>query len=154
MFGHYYTPSTQSALIVLFKRAYRDFYQTTPTGLAAAMAEQQIDFSGRQHSGIDDAKNTAHLLLAMVAKGYCITITSSSKPCPRTTPIPRPLCRPQNESASYSRKGTSPLCGCGKRCKLACVTTPGVNIGRHYFVCSNASSRLKTGCSFFAWTCD
>lgn len=57
---------------------YRTFYQRKPQGLKGALAELGLSFTGREHSGIIDARNTANLVYQMVLDGWQPTITSST----------------------------------------------------------------------------
>lgn len=56
----------------------QQFYKRRPQGLKGALAEVGLTFSGREHSGIIDAKNTACLAYRMARDGCQLVITSSS----------------------------------------------------------------------------
>ena len=56
---------------------YRQFYKSKPHGLNGALEERGMMFVGRQHSGIDDAKNTARLVFKMIINGCCLRITKA-----------------------------------------------------------------------------
>lgn len=57
------------------KATYRKFYKRTPQGLEGALKDVGIEFAGRQHSGLDDAKNTANLAWRMICDGCDMKIT-------------------------------------------------------------------------------
>ena len=57
------------------KLVYKDFYGRKPAGLNGALKDAGIAFQGREHSGIDDAVNTAKLAARMTADGCRIRQT-------------------------------------------------------------------------------
>nr|CAH7740269.1 unnamed protein product [Callosobruchus chinensis] len=57
---------------------YREFYQRRPKGLYGALNELGLEFTGRQHCGLDDARNTAKLIGRMVADGILLKNTTKS----------------------------------------------------------------------------
>jgi len=69
-------PPELSAWVDL-KLLYRDFYGRKPAGLNGALKDIGMVFDGREHSGIDDAINTAHLAARMSSDGCRITQTKS-----------------------------------------------------------------------------
>lgn len=67
---------------------YREFYKRKPQGLNGALRELGMNFEGREHSGIEDARNTARLVWRMVKDGCLLQGDRSSKPS--TNGISRP----------------------------------------------------------------
>ncbi|KAJ8001401.1 hypothetical protein DPEC_G00169130 [Dallia pectoralis] len=61
------------------RATYRLFYNRKPKGLNGALQDLGIKFSGREHSGLDDARNTAHLASRMMNDGCVMKITRSSE---------------------------------------------------------------------------
>ncbi|KAK3725001.1 hypothetical protein QZH41_017478, partial [Actinostola sp. cb2023] len=59
------------------RATYKTFYSRKPNGLAGALKDLGIQFAGRQHSGLDDARNTAKLAWRMVRDGCVMNVTSS-----------------------------------------------------------------------------
>lgn len=57
------------------KLVYKDFYGRKPSGLNGALKDAGIVFDGREHSGIDDAVNTAKLAVKMSKDGCDIRQT-------------------------------------------------------------------------------
>ncbi|KAM7394581.1 hypothetical protein PAMP_021372 [Pampus punctatissimus] len=57
------------------RSTYRLFYNRKPKGLNGALQDLGIQFSGREHSGLDDARNTAQLAARMMRDGCVMTIT-------------------------------------------------------------------------------
>jgi ERI1 exoribonuclease 2 len=54
---------------------YRNFYNRKPNGLHGALDDLGMRFEGRQHSGIDDARNTVRLCHRLVCDGCVLKIT-------------------------------------------------------------------------------
>lgn len=59
------------------RATYRLFYKRKPKGLSGALQEVGIEFSGREHSGLDDSRNTALLAWKMIRDGCLMKITRS-----------------------------------------------------------------------------
>jgi len=59
------------------RATYKNFYSRKPQGLAGALQDLGIKFSGREHSGMDDARNTARLAWRMISDGCIMHITKS-----------------------------------------------------------------------------
>ncbi|XP_062915367.1 ERI1 exoribonuclease 2 [Mobula hypostoma] len=69
-------PSVLNSWIDL-RAAYKLFYNRKPKGLNGALQDLGIVFSGREHSGLDDARNTARLAWQMICDGCTMKITKS-----------------------------------------------------------------------------
>ncbi|XP_005351223.1 ERI1 exoribonuclease 2 isoform X1 [Microtus ochrogaster] len=59
------------------RATYKLFYKRKPKGLNGALQEVGIEFSGREHSGLDDSRNTALLAWKMIRDGCLMKITRS-----------------------------------------------------------------------------
>ncbi|XP_042341499.1 ERI1 exoribonuclease 2 [Plectropomus leopardus] len=70
------------------RSTYRLFYDRKPKGLNGALQDLGIQFSGREHSGLDDSRNTAHLAARMMSDGCVMKITRSLE---RTPSMVRPM---------------------------------------------------------------
>ena len=57
------------------KLIYKKFYNRKPQGLNGALKEMGMAFEGREHSGLDDAKNTAKLVYKMIQDGCLLGLT-------------------------------------------------------------------------------
>ena len=57
--------------------SYRKYYRSKPQGLNGALEERGMLFVGREHSGIDDAKNTARLVFKMICDGHRFRVTKT-----------------------------------------------------------------------------
>ncbi|XP_035492885.2 ERI1 exoribonuclease 2 [Scophthalmus maximus] len=64
------------------RSTYRLFYDRKPKGLNGALQDLGIQFSGREHSGLDDARNTAQLAARMMRDGCVMKITRSLERAP------------------------------------------------------------------------
>uniref|UniRef100_A0A8C6T6E4 ERI1 exoribonuclease 2 n=1 Tax=Neogobius melanostomus TaxID=47308 RepID=A0A8C6T6E4_9GOBI len=69
-------PSVLNSWIDL-RTTYRLFYNRKPKGLNGALQDLGIQFEGREHSGLDDARNTAQLAARMMREGCVLRITRS-----------------------------------------------------------------------------
>ncbi|XP_005106385.1 ERI1 exoribonuclease 2 isoform X3 [Aplysia californica] len=65
---------------------YRKFYQRRPDGLNGALQDLGLIFDGRQHSGVDDARNTARVAWRMICDGCQLLITKTLKTVRRHSP--------------------------------------------------------------------
>uniref|UniRef100_G3Q7C5 ERI1 exoribonuclease 2 n=1 Tax=Gasterosteus aculeatus TaxID=69293 RepID=G3Q7C5_GASAC len=59
------------------RSTYRLFYDRKPKGLNGALQDLGIQFSGREHSGLDDSRNTAQLAARIMRDGCVMKITRS-----------------------------------------------------------------------------
>ncbi|XP_031748622.1 ERI1 exoribonuclease 2 isoform X2 [Xenopus tropicalis] len=59
------------------RATYKLFYNRRPKGLNGALQDLGIEFSGREHSGLDDSRNTAKLAWRMIRDGCVMKITKS-----------------------------------------------------------------------------
>ncbi|XP_056100689.1 LOW QUALITY PROTEIN: ERI1 exoribonuclease 2 [Rhinichthys klamathensis goyatoka] len=69
------------------RATYRLFYNRKPKGLRGALLDLGIQFTGREHSGLVDARNTALLAWRMVCDGCFMTLTRTLQ---RALVKPRP----------------------------------------------------------------
>ncbi|XP_064395186.1 ERI1 exoribonuclease 2-like isoform X2 [Halichondria panicea] len=60
---------------VNIRALYKTFYERKPSGLKGSLEDLGIPFVGNEHSGIDDARNTAKLCYRMVRDGCKLNIT-------------------------------------------------------------------------------
>lgn len=82
------------------RATYRKFYSRRPEGLNGALKELGIEFEGREHSGLDDAKNTARLAWRMICDGCIMMITKSLKPKKQGFIQKRPIFSAPQDSSS------------------------------------------------------
>ncbi|NXC38347.1 ERI2 exoribonuclease, partial [Penelope pileata] len=93
------------------KATYRAFYNRKPEGLNGALQDLGLAFTGRQHSGLDDSRNTARLAWRLICDGCVLKITKSlDKPYPKKNLISSMLkanFADETPLGSNSRPGTS-----------------------------------------------
>ncbi|XP_027730433.1 ERI1 exoribonuclease 2-like isoform X2 [Vombatus ursinus] len=78
------------------RATYKLFYRRKPKGLSGALQELGIEFSGREHSGLDDSRNTAHLAWHMIRDGCIMKITKSLDKVPHSEKSPNCVARVLN----------------------------------------------------------
>ncbi|XP_069726388.1 ERI1 exoribonuclease 2 isoform X2 [Phaenicophaeus curvirostris] len=59
------------------KATYKAFYNRKPKGLSGALQDLGMVFIGREHSGLDDSRNTARLAWRMICDGCVLKVTKS-----------------------------------------------------------------------------
>lgn len=72
------TKPLQLSTWIDIRAVYKRFYQRIPKGLNGALRDLGLEFEGREHSGIVDARNTARLVFKMVQDG-CILKQEETK---------------------------------------------------------------------------
>ncbi|XP_067115071.1 ERI1 exoribonuclease 2 [Osmerus mordax] len=97
------------------RSTYRLFYSRKPKGLNGALQDLGIQFSGRQHSGLDDARNTAGLAWRMMKDGCVMKITRGPERVmrnpQRNTRTSEPLQNLLSPLMTVLTCLNSPLCG-------------------------------------------
>ncbi|XP_067407100.1 ERI1 exoribonuclease 2 [Emydura macquarii macquarii] len=74
------------------RATYKLFYTRKPQGLNGALQDLGIEFAGREHSGLDDSRNTACLAWRMICDGCVMKITKSlDKVHPKNNTVSRSL---------------------------------------------------------------
>ncbi|CAD5124542.1 DgyrCDS12820 [Dimorphilus gyrociliatus] len=67
------------------RRVFKRFYGKTPAGLEGGLKYVGLEFQGRQHSGLEDSRNTAKLAYKLICDGCVLTLTRDSKDICATT---------------------------------------------------------------------
>ncbi|CAL5080158.1 unnamed protein product [Urochloa decumbens] len=132
--------------------------------LQEAVREAGLQWDGRLHCGLDDARNTARLLVEVMSRGVPITITGSLVPVPLPEPEPEPEPKPKPKPEIQIQPLAAPLnhclnwCACGAGfcyCSVPIrgnmVMMPGETQGRYFFTCGNWTPSLGPMCPFFVW---
>ncbi|CAB1430013.1 unnamed protein product [Pleuronectes platessa] len=114
------------------RSTYRLFYDRKPKGLNGALQDLGIQFAGREHSGLDDSRNTAQLAARMMRDGCVMKITRSLERTPSTV-------KPVFGKTLLNGTNT-PLWGCGRR-----SVTSGAVADRSSSVTINMSSLHSNG---------
>ncbi|XP_043117474.1 ERI1 exoribonuclease 2 isoform X2 [Puntigrus tetrazona] len=104
------------------RATYRLFYNRKPKGLRGALLDLGIQFTGREHSGLVDARNTALLAHRMMTDGCLLTLTKTLRRAPLK---PRPVCVSVSSERPSAQQQTS-VCRSlvWPRTVLSCTHTP------------------------------
>ncbi|XP_069386844.1 ERI1 exoribonuclease 2 [Paralichthys olivaceus] len=86
------------------RSTYRLFYDRKPKGLNGALQDLGIKFSGREHSGLDDSRNTAQLAARMMRDGCVMKITRSLE---RTPSMIKPVFGNRNTDEKKEKPDTN-----------------------------------------------
>ncbi|KAF1394742.1 hypothetical protein PFLUV_G00004310 [Perca fluviatilis] len=92
------------------RSTYRLFYDRKPKGLNGALQDLGIQFSGREHSGLDDSRNTAQLAARMMRDGCMMKITRSleRKPSMVKTMFGNTAADNKKENSNTDKKENTP----------------------------------------------
>ncbi|CAN6179964.1 unnamed protein product [Urochloa humidicola] len=130
--------------------------------LQEAVREAGLQWDGRLHCGLDDARNTARLLAEVMRRGVRISITGSLVLAPLPEPEPelepelelelqlQPQVAPLNHCLNWCAGGAG-CCYCGMPIRGGMVTMPGPMQGRYFYSCGNSTPSLGPMCPFFVW---
>ncbi|KAM0900192.1 hypothetical protein ACQ4PT_020805 [Festuca glaucescens] len=117
--------------------------------LQEAVRAAGLQWEGRLHCGLDDARNTARLLVEIMWRGARIAITGSLAPPPI-----------QHKEEEEEQPHTS-LCGgavgacfcyCGVASRGGVVAMVGPLQGRCYWGCGNWTPTMGAVCPYFLWS--
>lgn len=149
------------------KVPFRKRYGDIKTNLKGSLELTGRQWEGRQHCGLDDAKNTAYLALELVQQGVTLKVTNSFKIYSSDgsrIPIPllkKPKVSPTNlehisvEDGVLELRGdfdeSKLLCHCGVKSKKRLVKKPGPSHGRQFFSCGKWTITMGGKCNFFIW---
>lgn len=133
--------------------------------LPKCIAAAGLTWQGRQHSALDDARNTANLAIKLMKEGTCLEMNESFS----TNKLV--WGRREGKQATLFKAGFSAvvkapklsagakggvkdagLCKCGVKAVLRKVRKPGKSMGREFRSCGRYSAlRQKGECDFFEW---
>ncbi|XP_042385688.1 3'-5' exonuclease eri-1-like [Zingiber officinale] len=115
-----------------------------------------LTWEGRPHCGLDDACNTARLLVHLMDRGFKFSITNSLN-----------LFSDQNQQAQKPREPAAALipsrpfvdtsrkekhtCYCGVLSRECFVRKPGPTQGKSFFACGNWTATRRNICNYFHW---
>ncbi|KAK9802911.1 hypothetical protein WJX73_005540 [Symbiochloris irregularis] len=123
-------------------------------GLRGSVEAAGLQWQGRLHSGIDDARNTAALAAHLIRRGAVLNVTGSFGSVPgvqrQSTLFPG---RPAKKAKIVDRAGQwTGQCECGARARLCVVKRPGTNMGRQFYGCGTWTILKGRGdCKFHKW---
>uniref|UniRef100_A0ACD5UZG7 Uncharacterized protein n=1 Tax=Avena sativa TaxID=4498 RepID=A0ACD5UZG7_AVESA len=126
---------------------------TGQTNLQEAVREAGLEWEGRLHCGLDDARNTAHLLVELMRRGAKIEITGSLAPVPlirEKQQQQKPCISPYRITGSLAlppRIGQQPH---ASPCR-GVVAVPGPMQGKRFLGCGNWTPTMGVVCPYFVW---
>jgi ERI1 exoribonuclease 2 len=126
------------------------------TTLQKAVRAAGLEWEGRLHCGLDDARNTARLLGELMRLGAKIEITGSLAPPPQPIqeqkPAP-PQIKQQNPNISPCGGAAGAcLCYCGVASRPGVVAVPCPMQGKFFLGCGNWTPDMGAICPFFIWS--
>lgn len=143
------------------KVPFREVFGGARCNLKEAVQLAGLEWQGRAHCGLDDAKNTARLLALLMRRGFKFSITDSLM-CPPTDEtvtwkLPQdhpsiPSYHPQKLRAlPVSVLRLHPHCYCGVRSREGMIRRPGPTQGSPFFGCGNWTATRGPRCHYFEW---
>lgn len=147
-------------------------FQGVRCNLKEAIQLAGLTWEGRAHCGLDDARNTARLLVHLMDMGFKFSITDSLTSQAVEFPVKnepfRDLLLDQNHYTSKSKElvgapvqfhpfvdpngmERQTCCYCGVLSSKCVVRKPGPTQGRCFFGCGNWTAARYAVCSYFAW---
>lgn len=119
------------------------------TALQEAVRAAGLEWEGRLHCGLDDARNTARLLAELMRCGVKLGITSSLAPpeLPRQQQLPQP----QLQVGQCCGGAAAYPCFCGVASRRGVVVVPGQMQGRCFYGCGNWTPEMGAMCPYFMW---
>ncbi|KAK9829761.1 hypothetical protein WJX72_007715 [[Myrmecia] bisecta] len=127
-------------------------------GLKKSVQAVGLAWEGRQHSGLDDALNTARLAAHLIEKGAVLAITGSftnvdaSGRFRQATLFPN---MPQKKHRIVDANGSwTGKCECGVKAQQRRVNRPGVHHGRMFYGCGTWTITKGGGCNLLKWFSD
>lgn len=114
-----------------------------------------LEWEGRAHSGLDDARNTAALAMKLLREGMVLQITNAFVRVESTNQTAGSTNKKGEEGARqdpYNAQGQwTGKCHCGVAAHHRVTKKPGANLGREFFACGRWSILKKDDCGFFLW---
>ncbi|CAH9113796.1 unnamed protein product [Cuscuta epithymum] len=146
------------------KVPFRETFGGGRCTLKEAVQLAGIEWQGRAHCGLDDAKNTARLLTLFMHKGIKLSITDSLtfqpisepfawKPTPRdhVSNSPYQTQKVRNQHFPTIQIQMHSNCYCGIRSTKGVVQKPGPKQGSVFFGCGNWTAIRGARCHYFEW---
>uniref|UniRef100_A0A0C9RX82 TSA: Wollemia nobilis Ref_Wollemi_Transcript_7026_1851 transcribed RNA sequence n=1 Tax=Wollemia nobilis TaxID=56998 RepID=A0A0C9RX82_9CONI len=147
------------------KIPFYDAFHQLNCNLKGAVQLAGLTWEGRAHCGLDDARNTARLLVDLMRRGIKLSITNSMSPSDASRlPHPNQIRTKNVTSGSCGSHsfvqglGSGILlnavdedCYCGVRCNKCMIKKPGPQQGKVFFGCGNWSVTRGSMCGYFKW---
>lgn len=148
------------------KVPFHEVFSGVRCNLKEAVQLAGLVWEGRAHCGLDDAKNTAHLLARLMHLGFKFTITNSLiSASPEFHPTTRPVLQSTKMAHQHHLmpflhfQPTQPdpskeqeiYCYCGVKSSKRMVRKPGPKHGSFFFGCGNWTTARGAACHYFKW---
>lgn len=154
------------------KMPFQEVFSVVHCNLKDAVKLAGLTWEGRPHCGLDDARNTARLLVVLMNRGYRFSITNSlvwhPLDRPPICPLPnRPVHPPHHSHRPKSPpwpavqfhplrdpidRDRCPFCFCGVESSRCVIRKPGPMQGRCFFGCGNWTAARRANCNYFMWS--
>jgi len=130
------------------KKIFGNYYKVKSGGLKAAVSYLNLEFVGRQRSGLVDASNTASIAIKMIQDGCILELTDSlsiqNQPVPAGQKLVQATLTTLAKPIQVQYKDRKPCrCGNNKLVQKKVVKNSGPHNGRGYYACKI--------CNFFEW---
>ncbi|RWW05319.1 hypothetical protein GW17_00031414 [Ensete ventricosum] len=154
------------------KVPFQEMFHGVRCNLKEAVQLAGLTWEGRAHCGLDDARNTARLLVHLMDMGFKFSITNSLMSQTSEFPVKYEMSRnhllDQNQHtqkpkelvgapfhihpfANSGGKERQMFCYCGVLSSKCVVRKPGPTQGRCFFGCGNWTAARRAVCNYFAW---
>ncbi|KAK6934008.1 Exonuclease, RNase T/DNA polymerase III, partial [Dillenia turbinata] len=144
------------------KVPFREVFGGVRCNLKEAVELAGLDWQGRAHCGLDDARNTARLLALLMHRGFKFSITNSlmwqsADPLLAWNQAPGHLSAPpyypqKPKDLHISQfQFNHPYCFCGVKSTKGIVRKPGPKQGAVFFGCGNWTLATGARCHYFEW---
>ncbi|KAI9111307.1 hypothetical protein K1719_017719 [Acacia pycnantha] len=144
---------------------FHEVFGPARCNLKEAVEMAGLDWQGRAHCGLDDAKNTARLLALLMRRGFKLSITNSimcqtaadQSYTSKLSPEPPLNFVPQYPQKTKDTHMNTPMfqyhphCYCGVKSSRGMVRKPGPKQGSHFFGCGNWTATRGARCQYFEW---
>ncbi|KAI4382148.1 hypothetical protein MLD38_008147 [Melastoma candidum] len=138
------------------KVPFYEAFGSVRCNLKEAVKLAGLIWEGRAHCGLDDARNTARLVVHLMHDGFKLKITSSL-PFPSTDGPNLNFNDPMMPCIDFHPVQSDPpgahqmYCFCGVKSSKRMVRKPGTKHGSFFFGCGNWTTSRGAVCPYFEW---
>lgn len=137
------------------KVPFQEVFGGLRCNLKEAVEMAGLTWLGRAHCGLDDAKNTARLLMVLLCRGIRFSITNSLTLYDNDHTLISQHSSPHQPHTQKDLRGPqsqyNPYCFCGIKSSVGFVRNPGTKQGNFFFWCGNSAAVRGCGCRYFQW---
>ncbi|XP_048135137.1 3'-5' exoribonuclease 1-like isoform X1 [Rhodamnia argentea] len=138
------------------KVPFREVFGGLRCNLREAVEVAGLTWHGRAHCGLDDAKNTASLLIVLLRRGTRLSITNSltlyDNDCTLISQHSMPPHQPHTKkNLREPQSQYNPCCFCGIKSGVGFVQNPSTKRRSFFFWCGNWAAARGCGCCYFQW---